>query len=88
MLRETREQAFRRIPRNSLDRRVGPELGAAGTGSVDKMIARLNIEHFRQQLADEKDEAKRQVLKELLAKEEDKLRQILDGSPPERPKKE
>lgn len=52
------------------------------------MIARLNIEHFRQQLADEKDEAKRQVLKELLAKEEDKLRQILDGSPPERPKKE
>jgi bacterioferritin (cytochrome b1) len=43
---------------------------------VDKRIARLNIEHFRQRLAEEQDEVKRQMLRELLAKEEDKLKSI------------
>jgi hypothetical protein len=37
------------------------------------IIAQLNIEHFRRQLADEKDEVKRQILSRLLAEEEDKL---------------
>jgi hypothetical protein len=41
---------------------------------VDKRIARLNVEHFRQRLAEEQDEAKRNTLRELLAKEEEKLR--------------
>lgn len=41
---------------------------------VDRtIIAQLNIEHFRRQLADEKDEVKRQILSRLLAEEEDKL---------------
>lgn len=44
---------------------------------MDKLIARLNIEHFQQRLAEEKDEAKRQVLIKLLANEEEKLGKIL-----------
>jgi hypothetical protein len=43
---------------------------------VDKTIARLNIEHFRRQLSDEKDDAKRQTLQRLLAEEEEKLARI------------
>jgi hypothetical protein len=41
---------------------------------VDKRIARLNIEHFQQRLAEEKDEVKRKTLLDLLAQEEEKLR--------------
>jgi hypothetical protein len=41
---------------------------------VDKRIARLNIEHFQQRLAEEQDEVKRKTLLDLLAKEEEKLR--------------
>lgn len=44
--------------------------------SVDKRIARLNIEHFRQRLTEEHDEVKRKTLLDLLAKEEEKLRKI------------
>ena len=40
---------------------------------MDEGIARLNIEHFRKQLTEEKDEAKRQTLLRLLAEEEIKL---------------
>ena len=40
---------------------------------MDRTIARLNIEHYRKQLLDEKDEAKRQTLMRLLAEEEEKL---------------
>ena len=43
---------------------------------MDKTIARLNIEHFRRQLSEEKDDAKRQTLQRLLAEEEAKLAQI------------
>ena len=43
---------------------------------MDRTVARLNIEHFRKQLAEEKDEAKRQMLLRLLAEEETKLAAI------------
>ncbi|MCZ8542711.1 hypothetical protein OOJ09_00865 [Mesorhizobium qingshengii] len=43
---------------------------------MDKRIARLNIEHFRQLLAEEQGEVKRKTLLDLLAKEEEKLRKI------------
>ena len=41
-------------------------------------MARLNIEHYRRQLASEPDEQRRQVLERLLAEEQAKL----DGSTP------
>ncbi len=40
---------------------------------MDKLVAQLNIEHFRTVLATETDEAKRQVLLRLLAEEVAKL---------------
>jgi hypothetical protein len=40
---------------------------------MDKFVAKANIEHFRRKLAQETDEAKRQVLARLLAEEEAKL---------------
>jgi hypothetical protein len=43
-------------------------------------VARLNIEHFRKKLAEEKDETKRQTLLHLLAEEEAKLA-ALEGLP-------
>jgi hypothetical protein len=43
---------------------------------MDKLVAQLNIEHFRVLLATETDEAKRQTLLRLLAEEEAKLSAI------------
>ena len=40
---------------------------------MDEMIARLNIDHFRKRLAEEKDEVTRRALFHLLAEEEAKL---------------
>jgi succinate dehydrogenase flavin-adding protein (antitoxin of CptAB toxin-antitoxin module) len=40
---------------------------------MDKAIARLNIEHYRNLLANEMDEAKRQTIARLLAEEDAKL---------------
>ena len=40
---------------------------------MDRTVARLNIEHFRTKLAEEKDEAKRTLLLRLIAEEEAKL---------------
>ncbi len=40
---------------------------------MDEYIARLNIEHFHKLLTKERDEAKRQVLLQLLEEEERKL---------------
>ena len=37
---------------------------------MDKTVARLNIEHFRNLLLEEMDEAKRQIVLRLLAREE------------------
>ena len=54
--------------------------------AMDKMIARLNISHYKMKLATEQDEAKRQILLRLLAEEEAKLA-ALDG-PPKRKRRE
>ena len=40
---------------------------------MDRTVARLNIEHFRNQLAKETDENTRKVILRLLAEEEAKL---------------
>lgn len=40
---------------------------------MKKFVARLNIEHYRKQLIEEQDEARRQTLRRLLAEEEAKL---------------
>ncbi len=45
---------------------------------MDKLVAQLNIEHFRKRLATETDESKRQTLLRLLAEEEAKLSALLD----------
>lgn len=44
--------------------------------SMDKTIARLNIERFRKKLVEESDETRRQTLLCLLAEEEAKLAQL------------
>ncbi|HTV26895.1 MAG TPA: hypothetical protein VMF32_03860 [Xanthobacteraceae bacterium] len=43
---------------------------------MERTIARLNIEHYKQLLATETDDAKRQTLMRLLAEEEVKLRSL------------
>ncbi len=48
---------------------------------MDKTVAHLNIEHFRRRLAEETDDAKRQMLLRLLAEEEAKLSALLRPSP-------
>ena len=47
---------------------------------MDGCIARLNIEHYREKLAEEGEETKRKTLLRLLAEEEAKLA-ALDGPP-------
>ena len=51
---------------------------------MDRTVARLNIDHYRRLLAEEKDEAKRKTLQKLLAEEEAKLAGA-QGSPKSRP---
>ena len=48
--------------------------------AMDKMIARLNISHYKMKLVTEQDEAKRQILLRLLTEEEAKLA-VLDDPP-------
>jgi hypothetical protein len=43
---------------------------------MDRFVVHLNIEHYREALAKETDEAKRQLLARLLAEEETKLAAI------------
>ena len=43
---------------------------------MDKFVARLNVEHYRNKIALERDEALRQKLRRLLAEEETKLAAI------------
>jgi hypothetical protein len=52
---------------------------------MDKFIARANITHLRDKLADEQDEAKREMLLRLLAEEEAKLA-TLENDPLKRKK--
>ena len=51
---------------------------------MDRMVARLNIEHYRRLLARETDEQRRKTLQRLLAEEEAKLS---DPGPQERKKR-
>lgn len=53
---------------------------------MDKGIAKLNIEHFRDKLATERNETKRQTLLRLLAEEDAKLAALED--PPETKKRD
>lgn len=54
-----------------------PRPQAAGKESgMEEAVARLNIEHYKQLLATEPDDAKRQTLMRLLAEEEAKLRAL------------
>src|SRR3974390_844944 len=46
--------------------------------AMDKMIARLNISHYKIRLVTEQDEAKRQILLRLLAEEQAKLAALDD----------
>lgn len=59
---------------------AGPEVpGIAGSSSVDRAIAQLNIEHFRRLLREEEmDDAKRHLIERLLAEEEAKLASLDD----------
>jgi hypothetical protein len=50
---------------------------------MDEFIAKANIEHFKALLATEKDEAKRKLLLQLLAEEEQKLAAALRRKPDE-----
>ena len=45
----------------------------SGGATLDRSVARLNIEHYKRMLARETDEARRQQLLRLLAEEEAKL---------------
>ena len=47
---------------------------------MDKIVARLNIKHFRKLLTEELDQTKQQTILRLLAEEEDKLRALWDRS--------
>jgi hypothetical protein len=49
---------------------------------VDRTVARLNIEHYRKQLARETDETRRQMILRLLDEEEAKLAAM--PAPPQR----
>ena len=46
--------------------------------AMDKMIARLNISHYKMKLVTEQDEAKRQILLRLLTEEQAKLAALND----------
>jgi hypothetical protein len=45
---------------------------------MDKIVARLNIKHFRNLLTQELDQTKQQTILRLLAEEEEKLRVLWD----------
>jgi hypothetical protein len=45
---------------------------------MDKFVAKANIEHYREKLAQETDDSKRQVLTRLLDEEEAKLQSLTD----------
>ena len=46
---------------------------------MEEAVARLNIEHYRKLLAEEKDETKRRTLRSLLAEEEAKLAALMEA---------
>jgi hypothetical protein len=50
---------------------------------MDKSVARLNIAHYRKLLATDLDATKRQIIVQLLAKEEATLARLTRGDPSE-----
>jgi hypothetical protein len=46
---------------------------------VDRFVAQHNIEHFRELIAKETDQGKRQTLRRLLAEEEAKLKRATEA---------
>ena len=44
---------------------------------MDETVARLNIAHFRRKLAEERDETKLRLIRQLLAEEEAKLAALM-----------
>ncbi|HWP27674.1 MAG TPA: hypothetical protein VNL39_15190 [Xanthobacteraceae bacterium] len=54
---------------------------------MQRIVALLNIEHFRKRLAEETDEARRQMLQKLLAEEETKLAKMTDHPSPDQMRK-
>lgn len=57
--------------------------GLTGAGSVDRDVAKLNIEHFRRLLREKTmDDAKRLLIERLLADEEAKLASLDDQTDP------
>jgi hypothetical protein len=60
-------------------------LGRGGAlSSVDKAVARLNIDHYRKLLAKEGDEIRRQTFQRFLADEEAKLAGLQSPHPDDR----
>jgi hypothetical protein len=55
---------------------IQPLLRWRSGGSVDEFIARLNIEHYREVLASERDPDRRRLVSRLLAEEKTKLAAI------------
>lgn len=65
-------------------KRAGQPAAPAAAGpaeSVDRAIARFNIEHFCRLLSEEKDVAKQRIIRRLLAEEEARL-DVLDRLAP------
>jgi hypothetical protein len=58
-----------------------------GARAVDRSVARFNIAHYKRQLAEETDEARRKLLSGLLAEEEAKLAAAMAASEPAERKK-
>ena len=52
---------------------------------MEKTVARLNVEHYRQLLTTETDQVKRQTLMRLLTEEEAKLRALSEPEATKRP---
>ena len=62
------------LRRLKMPQRARPSKDAA----MDKFVAKANIEHYRERLAQETDDSKRQVLTRLLDEEEAKLQSLPD----------
>jgi len=57
-----------------------------GAATMDKFVARLNIEHYRALLKTETDKTERERIARLLAEEEEKLRVAMSEKPKTPPK--
>jgi hypothetical protein len=69
---------------NNLTISLESDLVITGAHTVDRTVARMNVEHYRRLLAVETDEARRQTLLRLLAEEEAKIRNTKLETPPQR----